>query len=173
VYITVGASKLVFTFLSFYAFQGKTADAVSLNIQVYSVRTLVSVSIVIDKLVTTPLFLYSPRLQLEAMLPMPKSKLAKEVLRVGVSIFLLAVCVVLAMAIPNFAIFSSFVGSVFGMIFIFILPVVFWFRLTKKKSRLDIVLGLWIILTSLASVVGGFYQNLLVILKELHGSNKS
>lgn len=173
VYITVGASKLAFTLLAFFAFQDRTADAVSLNIEALSTRTVVSVSIVVDKLLTTPLILYTPRLQLEAFLPKPKNNPALAPIltyfyRFLVSSFLLAISIALAIAIPNFAIFSSLMGSLFGMSFIYILPVVFWLRLAKEKSKFDIVLGLWIIFTASVSLVGGLYQNVIVIRNELH-----
>jgi len=169
VYITVGTSKLVFTFIAFFAFQGVTADSVSLNIKSYIGSAVVSISIVVDKLVTTPLILYPPRLELEALFPKPENNSCLKLIftclyRFIVATFLLAICIALAVIIPNFAIFVSLTGSIFVMTFICILPVMFWLRLTKKKSRLDKIMGFWILLTSSLSMLGGTYQNLLIIL---------
>jgi len=169
VYITVATFKIAFAFVAFFAFQGDTADVVTLNIASVTVRMVVSISIVVDKLLTTPLILYPLRLQIEFLLPQPKVIVASRIVvaylwRSMISTVLLALCIAAAISVPNFAILSSLAGSVFYTTLLYIMPVVFWLIITRDKSKLDIAKGLWIILISVVALLGGVYQNTLIIL---------
>jgi len=167
VYITIVTLKLVFTLTAFFAFQGDCRDAVTLNIENDTVRMVVTISIVADKFLTTPLGLYPLRLQIESILPKPKIKMARKIFsyfyRLVIPIAILAVSIALSLSVPNFAILTSLAGSAFFAILLYILPVVFWYLLIRNKSKLDIAKGLWIIVISTLSLVGGMYQNLQII----------
>jgi len=168
IYITIVPFKLAFTLIAFFAFQRDTADAVTLNIESVTIRRLVSITIVVDKLLTTPLFLYPVRLQIESILPKPKAKTIVKIIleylyRSVILTILLGICISVALIVPNFAILTSLLGSIPVVILVLILPVVFWQILTRNKSKLDMAMGLWIIFTSAVSLVGGVYPNLQMI----------
>jgi len=163
VYITIVICQQAFAFIAFFAFQEDTADAVILNIDSLSVRMVVSITIVVDQLVTTPSVLYPVRLQIESILPYPKTKTTVVLTYFYRSVnttVLLAICIALAISVPNFAVLASITGSILYTTLIYILPVVCWQLLTRNKSMLDMAKGSWIIVTSVVSLVGGVCQNI-------------
>merc|ERR1719419_1960737 len=54
VYGSTATLKVAFALIAFFAFQEDTEDAVTLNIGSGTVRNMVSISVVLDKLVTSP-----------------------------------------------------------------------------------------------------------------------
>jgi len=167
VFASTASLKVAFALIAFFAFQEDTEDVVTLNIDNVTVRNMVSISVVFDKLVTTPSLLYPVGLQIESMLPKPEAKALKGLYtnfnRLIIFTVLLAICIALAMSVSNFAIFSSLVGSILYIPILYIFPVVLWNILASQKPKSDMAQGLWIIVTSAVSLVGGVYQNLSII----------
>jgi len=164
VYFIVTTGKIVFTLTAFIAFQDKTEDVISLNISSYVARTIVSVAIVTDKLITIPIVLYSTRREIQSQLSNYfgiKGYISDIALRILVTSALLSVSSAIAMVVPSFALLVSLIGSAFVYVLSMIIPLTCWAVLSKRKSVYDLVSAGVIMIASIIIIVGGLYSNIM------------
>jgi len=168
VYFVVLVGKLIFTITAFAAFQSNTRDIISLNVESYIGRAIISVSIVIDKLLTLPLVIYSTRREIETEVlsyicdcTWLNGHVLNLTIRFVVTSVILTLSVTLAMLISNFAVLMSLAGTVLGFTISMIVPTVGWYKLASRKSAYDLFCAAVICLISSFGIVAGLYSNII------------
>jgi len=162
-------AKLLFMVTVFYVNQGETAEIAILNLQSFTLRTILGFCIVVDKLVTIPIGLYANRCELHTFFrnqfePEVWRKLVQNtvigwMLLIIEGIVLLMPSVALSLLLPNYWTYTVFFGCVIITPQTLTLPTIQWLILTKKKPIWKQLLAYGISLFGLVIAIGPFFYS--------------
>jgi len=159
--------RLVMMISVFYVYQGSTEGIAILSIENFTLRTFLSVCLVVDRMVTIPMWLYPNRCELHTYL---RNKVEPDVWNKWVCsrciawiiptievIILLIPSVILALLVPNFLTYLAVFGCVIVTPQTLTLPVIQWWILTKRKPIWKELLAFGIGLFGAVIAIGGLY----------------
>jgi len=159
------ALKQVFMVIVFYAYQDDTNEIAILNVDDTYVRSVLAVTITIDKLVTIPLWIYPNRMEVEgafwkAVMPslsitFKRNTMVRSLLTFFVSTALLVPSVILACLVPSYWDCSVLIACIIVTPQTLLIPNIQWFILTKQKPVWKQVAAIGVFLLGTVCAIGG------------------
>jgi len=171
--------KLTFMVSVFYTYQEDTQEIAILNVENSSLKTVLAVCIVVDKLVTIPLWIYPNKCELHAFLrnvfqtyggtklghkfhnkPQPNvgtkfEHLIRTILAITESSLLLTPSLLMTVFFPRYWEYSVLIGCLIGTPLTLIFPNIQWYFLAKHKPIWKQLLALGIALLGTVFMIGG------------------
>jgi len=160
-------TKLVLMITVFYAYQDDTEEIAIWNVENFTLRTILAVCIVVDKLVTIPLWLYPNRCELHTFFEnqlepdvwkhLVQNRFIGWMLPTIEGVILLIPSFSLSLLVPNYWTYTVLFGCVFITPQTLTLPTIQWLILTKKKPILKQLLAFVICLFGIVISIGGLF----------------
>merc|ERR1719193_1284777 len=156
VYLSVSIGKLVFMITVFYAFQSDTEVIAILNVNNIYLRGSLSVTIVLDELVSIPSWSYSNLVEMESFMVsnvkpsmskyLRRSVSGRSLLTFVASSLLLVPSVCMAVLVPDFWNYAVLISCVIYTPLTLILPNIQWLILAKRKPIWKVLIAIMIML---------------------------
>jgi len=153
--------KSLFMVTIFYTYQKQTEDIAILNVKNSEIRTVLAVCIVVDKLVTIPIFVYANKCELHAFVQskvrtkFEQNRLSRCTVNIMECVTILIPSVLLSKFVPNFWDFIILAGCSINTPLTIIFPNIQWYLLTENKPIWKQLLALGIALLGTVMVICG------------------
>jgi len=159
--------KMAFMVSVFFVHQGHTEELAILNVDNSILRTILAVCIVVDKLVTIPLYLYPNRCELHGFLrnqieadvwkKYEQNRIMRGIISIAEGTVLLIPSVILTLIVPNYWHYSVLISCIISTPLTFIIPNIQWVVLTKRKPIWKLLAALVLCLLGIVIAIGGLF----------------